>query len=52
VPSGEARFRDILAKEPDAVVLPRCLAVKTREDAVRIGFTEEVRNKYCGSIAR
>jgi hypothetical protein len=52
VPGGEARFRDVLAKEPNAVVFPRCLAVKAREDAVRIGLTEKVRNKYCGAITR
>jgi hypothetical protein len=46
MPGGKARFRDILTKEPDAVVLPRCLAVKTREDTVRVGFTEKVRNKH------
>jgi hypothetical protein len=52
VPGGEARFRDILTKEPDAVVLPRGLAEKAREDAVRVGFTEKVRYKHCRSIAR
>jgi hypothetical protein len=52
MPGGKAGFRDILTKEPNAVVLPRCLLVKTREDAVRIGFTEKVRNKHGGTIAR
>jgi hypothetical protein len=52
MPGGKARFGYFLTKEPDAVVLPRGLAEKAREDAVRIGFTEKVRNKCCGSIAR
>jgi hypothetical protein len=52
MPGGKARFRDILTKEPNAVVLPRGLAEKPREDAVRVGFTEKVRNKYCRSITR
>jgi hypothetical protein len=52
MPCGKARFGDVLTKEPDAVVFPRCLAVKAREDVVRIGFTEKVRNEHSGTIAR
>jgi hypothetical protein len=52
VPSGKARFRDLLAKESDEVLFPRCVVVKAREVFVRIGFAEKVWEKHSGSIAR
>jgi hypothetical protein len=52
MPSGQPRFRDILAKESDEVLFPRSVAVKAREIFVRIGFAEKVWEKHSGAIAR
>jgi hypothetical protein len=52
MPGGEARFRDFLAKQSDVILFPRSIAVKAREELVRIGFAEKVWEKHSGSIAR
>jgi hypothetical protein len=46
VPSGKARFRDLLAKESDEVLFPRSVVVETIKELVRIGFAEKVWEKH------
>jgi hypothetical protein len=51
MPRGQARFRDLLAKEFDAVLFPERFGVETVKEFVRVRFRQKVRNKHSGPIA-
>jgi ABC-type uncharacterized transport system permease subunit len=51
MPRGQARFRDLLAKKLDAVLLPGRFVVETLKELVRVRFRQKVRNKHSRPIA-